>query len=205
MIRHPDALRHAALLTRDNGYSRIREQWDYLTIAMKLPHVISLLTKDRGKRPTELELSSATGLARGQIRRCKLLIDLPQKYKEMLLEELKQPKPKQRLSEDLFIEIERALKTVGRVMPSVLRDKDSAREILIAKYKGGVIGNIVDLRKVATIARAEQVGADGAAAEKAIRRLVTDPTYSITQAFSDTVSARLLPIFRRDRQHSIDK
>lgn len=166
----------------------LREQWDLLTVSLKLPLVIDLLKKDRGKEPTEIELSSETGLARGTIRRCKLLIELPKKYKSRLLDELKKPKAKQRLSEDLFIEMERAIKTVSRAMPSAIPNKDVAREALLKKYEDGVIGNIVDFRKVAKIARAEKVGADRDRAQSAIKRLVSDQAYSIEQAFNETVS-----------------
>jgi ParB family transcriptional regulator, chromosome partitioning protein len=40
----------------------LREQWDLLTVSLKLPQVIGLLKKERKKEPTEAELSSATGL-----------------------------------------------------------------------------------------------------------------------------------------------
>lgn len=166
----------------------LREQWDLLTIAMKLPVIISLIKKERGREPSEADLSSATGLSRGKIRRCKLLMDLPQKYKNLLLEELKKPKNKQCLSEDFFIEMERALKTVVRAMPGVVTNKEAARDILLDKYRRGVIANIVDLRKIPKIARAEKLGADTFMARKAIARLVSDTDYSIDAAFNETVS-----------------
>src|SRR6266576_4613392 len=40
----------------------LREQWDYLTIASKLPNVISLFRSENGKEPNEQELSEITGL-----------------------------------------------------------------------------------------------------------------------------------------------
>lgn len=166
----------------------LREQWDLLTIALKLPSVIGLLRKERNYEPKESDISAATGLSRGVIRRCKLLIELPQEYKDMLLEELKKPKSKQRLSEDFFIEMEKALKTVSRAMPKVIADRDKARKALLDKYSRGIIANIVDLRKVGKIARAEKVGADKDIAQKAISRLFTDKNYSIDAAFADTVS-----------------
>jgi len=166
----------------------LREQWDLLTIAIKLPKIIGLLEKELGKTPTEIELSAKTGLSRGVIRRCRMLTDLPKKYQDMLLEELKKPKSKQLLSEDFFIEMEKALKTVMRAMPDVIASKDKAREVLLRKYKSGVIDNIVDFRKIAKIARAGKVDADLEQAQTAIERLVTDPTYSIKEAWEDTVS-----------------
>jgi ParB family chromosome partitioning protein len=166
----------------------LREQWDLLTIALKLPKVIALLKKERKKQITEAELSGATGLSRASIRRCKLIMDLPKKYKDMLLDELKKPKAKQRLSEDFFIEMERALKTVSRAMPSVITNRDAVRDTLLDKYERGIIDNIVDFRKVAKIARAEKVGADPSTARRAIERLMSDANYSINEAFDETVS-----------------
>ncbi len=166
----------------------LREQWDLLTIALKLPKIIDLLKQENGKRPTEIELSERTGLSRGAIRRCRLLMDIPDKYKKMLLDELKKPKSKQLLSEDFFIEMERALTSVIRAMPNVVQDKDKARDVLLKKYKDKVIGNIVDFRKVAKIARAIKVGVSAEQSEDAIKRLLSDPRYSIVQAWDETAS-----------------
>jgi len=166
----------------------LREQWDLLTIALKLPTVIELLVRELKKNPTEKELSEHTGLARGVIRRCRLLMEIPDKYKDMLLEELKKPKSKQQLSEDFFIEMEKALKTVSRSLPGVVIDIDEARDALLKKYKADVIDNIVDFRRVAKIARATSVGASSTQAADAIRRLLTDKNYTIDQAWTDTVS-----------------
>ena len=106
----------------------------------------------------------------------------------MLLEELKKPKSKQALSEDLFIEMEKALKTVERAMPDLVADKDAVRDTLLLKYRSEVINNIVDFRKVGKIARAEKIGADIAQARRAIKRLFTEKGYSIDRAWTETVS-----------------
>ncbi len=89
----------------------LREQWDYFTIANKLPMVIDLFRKERNKEPSEAELAEETGLTRGQVRRCRLLLSLPKEHRQMLIDELELPKSQQKLSEDFFIEMERALKT----------------------------------------------------------------------------------------------
>jgi len=166
----------------------LREQWDLLTIALKLPKIVDLLTEEAGRAPTEIDLSVHTGLARSVIRRCRLLMDLPDKYKVMLLEEQKKPKRKQQISEDLFIEMERSLSTVARAIPNALGSRDHARDALLRKYKDKVIENIVDFRKVAKIARATTVGVSAGQAERAISRLLKEPSYSINQAYEDTVS-----------------
>jgi ParB family transcriptional regulator, chromosome partitioning protein len=149
----------------------LREQWDYLTIARKLPDVISLFEKEnKQRRPTEVELSELTGLTRGQIRRCRYLLDLPDKYREMLEKELSLPKQLQKLSEDFFIEMERALKTVEHRVPDAIRDIDKARDALIAKFRNDVIGNITDFRMLSKIATSiNNIGVQEAKARDTLR------------------------------------
>ncbi|AMG74897.1 ParB/RepB/Spo0J family partition protein [Sphingopyxis granuli] len=131
----------------------LREQWDYLTIANKLPDVIELFASDNdGREPNEIELSEITGLTRGQIRRCRLLFDLPDSYRKQLEEELALPKHLQRLSEDFFIEMEKALKTVQNRVPSAVPDLNVARDALISKFRAKTINNITDFRKLSKIA-----------------------------------------------------
>jgi len=165
----------------------LREQWDLLTIALKLPRVIALLSKD-GKRPTEKALAAETGLPRGLLRRCRLLMELPTKYREDLLDELNRPKSQQKLTEDFFIEMERSLKTVERAIPGVIDEKDRVRNVLIGKYKSGTIRSVTDFRSLAKIARAERVSADAGAATAALRRVFQKNNYSVEQAYNDTVS-----------------
>jgi ParB/RepB/Spo0J family partition protein len=155
----------------------LREQWDLLTIALKLPRIVDLLTRENGRKPTEIELRDQTGLNRAVIRRCKLLMALPDRYKDQILDELKKPKSQQKLTEDLFIEMERALTTVERALPEVIPDRDAARRVLIKKYRSGIINNRVLFRDVARIARAEKVGIDLAVAERELRKLFQDNNY----------------------------
>ena len=166
----------------------LREQWDLLTIAVKLPRVIELLEQENGKYPTEAEIVAKTGLNRSVIRRSKLLIDLPQRYLENLTDELHKPKPQQKLTEDFFIEMERALKTVERSMPSAVPDKDQARDAIISKYRSGVIKDIVDLRYLPKIAKAERVNVDPKEAERSLKKALAQNSYSIEQAYTETVS-----------------
>jgi len=84
----PDLLTNLLLMFNIHA---LREQWDLLTIALKLPRVIGLLFERDRKKPTERELAEYTGLTQGVIRRCKLLIEMPDKYKQDILEELKKP------------------------------------------------------------------------------------------------------------------
>ena len=157
----------------------LREQWDYLTIASKLPRVIELFEQKHEKKPTESELSEETGLTRGQIRRCHLILNLPERYRGLLLEELRLPKNHQKLSEDFLLEMERALKTVQRCLPLAVPDLNGARDVLISKYRGGTIRNVTDFRKLRKIATSvESLGIKKQVATLAIRKVI-DPEKNV--------------------------
>jgi DNA phosphorothioation-dependent restriction protein DptG len=65
---------------------------------------------------------------------------------------------------------------------------DTARDVLLTKYRNNLIKTNIEFRKLGKIARAGKVGGDTAAAQRAIRALVSDPQYSIEQAWTDSVS-----------------
>lgn len=166
----------------------LREQWDLFTIANKITKVIGLLTRNDGKEPNEIELSEATGLNRSTIRRCRLLINLPDKYKNLIKKELEIPKSKQKLTEDFFIEMESSLKTVKRNFPELLGDIDEVRDMLIDKYQANTIKNLVDFRQIGKLATApKNVNYSPAKSKKALERIFTDRKAGIVEVFASTV------------------
>lgn len=132
----------------------LREQWDYYTIASKLERVIDLYDKTHGTYPNEIVLSEMTGLTRGAIRRCQLLINLPERFKNLLLLELEKPKLQQKLSEDFFIEMEKSLRTVVKRLPEYEPKLDAIRDVLVAKFEDGKISAVTDFRHLSKIATA---------------------------------------------------
>jgi ParB/RepB/Spo0J family partition protein len=167
----------------------LREQWDYYTIASKLERVIELYNDENGFSPNEVVLSELTGLTRGAIRRCQLLIDLPARFKDLLVRELDKPKAQQRLSEDFFIEMERSLKTVVSRLPEYEPHIDRIRDTLIDKFQGGLIAAVTDFRQLSKIATAiDGLGLAQRDAKQALDR-VFDPKQktSIRDAYSDAV------------------
>lgn len=167
----------------------LREQWDYFTIASKLQKIIELYVQEKNYEPNELELSEETGLTRGQIRRCRLLLDLPERFKEMLLEELLLPKPQQKLTEDFFIEMERALKTVTNRIPSVTENIDNVRDTLVEKFRNGTIGAVTDFRQLSKIATSvEGLGVAEQEAKSALESIFEQGNeVGIRQVFRETV------------------
>ena len=84
--------------------------------------------------------------------------------------------------------MERALTTVQRAMPDVIQDRDAVRKTLIEKYENDTIDNLVGLRSIAKIARAEYVAADREQAEQVLIKLFERNTYTIEQAYEASVS-----------------
>lgn len=171
----------------------LREQWDYLTIANKLPDVIEFFkSENEDREPKEIELSEITGLTPGQIRRCRFLLELPANYKKMLEKELSLPKHKQMLSEDFFIEMERSLKTVQNRLPNAVPELDFARDTLIKKFREGVISNITDFRKLSKIATSiNNLGVKESKALTAIRDIFDpDTRTSIQEVFAEQFEMR---------------
>jgi ParB/RepB/Spo0J family partition protein len=186
----PNALDNLLLMFNIHA---LREQWDYITLATKLPRVIKLYSDAKGVNPNEIELSEITGLTRGQIRRCRLLLDLPEKYRELLLEELHQPKHKQKLSEDFLIEMERSLKTIQNRLPEVVNESniDRIRDLLIDKYKNNIIRNVVDFRMLSKIATSiKNLGVDEEKAENALNTIFSENNVSIVSIFEEQFELR---------------
>jgi len=167
----------------------LREQWDYYTIASKLERVISLFEEEHDRHPTEIDLSELTGLSRGAIRRCYLLIDLPNEFKVQILEELNLPKSQQKLSEDFFIEMERSLKTVCARLPQYSGSVGEIREVLIQKFKDKIIPAVTDFRQLSKMATAiEGLKIPETHVVSALDRIFTSNTYSIKKGFDEAVS-----------------
>lgn len=167
----------------------LREQWDYFTIASKLERVIALFERENDYLPNERELSNLTGLTIGAIRRCQLLLKLPPRFKTMLMDELEKPKAQQQLSEDFFIEMERALGTVRRRLPEYDGRIDDIRDTLIEKFRNQTISAVTDFRQLSKIATAvDSLGLAQRTAKRALDR-VFDPAaqFGIREAYEQTV------------------
>ena len=167
----------------------LREQWDYFTIASKLERVIDLYVSENGYLPNERVLSELTGLTVGAIRRCQALLGLPDRFKTMLLDELEKPKLQQRITEDFFIEMEKALKAVVRRIPKYNERLDEIREVLVNKFRAKTISAVTDFRQLSKIATAvEKLGVAQQQAEKAIDK-VFDPSkkFGIQDAYRQAV------------------
>lgn len=168
----------------------VRVDWEPMPMALKLKEVKVLLERG-GQTATPKALAAVTGVPLASVRRALDLLELPQRYQDMLLKEATKPRSEQRIKADLFIEIYKSLHAVERHAPEALESVSRAEYIdaMVRKYRHGVIDNVVAYREVSRIARAELAGVDKSEAIPAIVKLVKSKTYGIADAYRDTVES----------------
>jgi ParB family chromosome partitioning protein len=167
----------------------LREQWDYLTIALNLEKMIDLSEKEHGTKPNESLLSKQTGLSRGQIRRCMLLLNIPERYRDALVKELEKKKSDQLITEDFFLEMESSLRAVNRRFPEYEKAINDIRDTLINKRREGIIGAVTDFRKLTKIASSpENVGENKNAVKETLDKVFNlNNKKSIDEVYNETV------------------
>jgi ParB family chromosome partitioning protein len=166
----------------------VRVQWDLYPTALKLQQIRELAKKERNIEPDEEGLSALTGLKLGTVRRALELLQLPQKYQDTLMEELKKPKKEQRLTEDFFLEMTRSVKVMEKYVPEIIEEVPRAEvlESFVQKFKTEVIDNRVKFRLVSRIARGARVGVAKDKILPVLRKLVLKKNYSIDDAYEET-------------------
>lgn len=188
-IIHPKPSKLENLLMMFNIHN-VRVQWDMMPMAYKVGEIRDLLAKQRQDTSPQA-LSAITGVRPPTLKRCLELLELPKHYRDLLMEEAEKPKGEQKITADLFIEINKAYNVVERYVPETHGEftKRNFVDAMVDKYKAGTVGSVTSFRDLSRLARAERAGADQKEAAQAIKRLVRDPKYSVEQAYRDTVEA----------------
>ena len=165
-----------------------RKDWDPLPTALKLRDLENEFEKRHSRKPTEVELAGLASLTRGEIRRLKKLLGLPETYREELLCELDKPRSLQVLTVDHVLEATTAASLLKKQHVVDDKTEDALRRAIIDKFRSKVINNTVAPRKLARLARAvsrEEVPLRQA--QKVVNRLISDSKYDIDEAFRDSV------------------
>jgi hypothetical protein len=138
-------------------------------------------------------------LSRGEVRRLKKLLGLPNQYREELLEELNKPRSEQILTVDHVLEATTAASQLRRRGIVDGRGEEKLRRSIVNKFRSGVIQSTVDPRKLARLARAvERQEVPMATAQRVTARLTEDDSYDINSAFHDSVE-------KVDFEHSVEQ
>jgi ParB/RepB/Spo0J family partition protein len=163
---------------------RFRKDWDPLPTAMKLEELKDLVKEEEGAFPTEAQLGALTGMSRGQIRRCKLIMEIPEPDRNEILAELEKPENERVITTDLYVECQRAVRTIGTYLPDLAAIEKPLRDAVIRKYKRKVVVNLVHMRMIAKIARSVTKGVSKSTVESALRSLINDQDVTIEDAYN---------------------
>lgn len=177
------------LLTMFNIHN-VRQDWDLMPMALKLRDVREMLATE-GQESSPKALAAVTGVSTPTVRRALELLELPQHYQDLLLKEAEKPRDQQRITADVFVEVNKSKRVIRTYQPEVF-DEVSDEEFvdaMVGKYQSGVVNNVVRFRDVSKIARAERAGGDSRAAAPALIRLVREPEYKIEDAYRQSVEA----------------
>jgi DNA-binding phage protein len=166
----------------------VRVQWDIMPMAYKIADISGLLIKE-GQDVSPKALSAITGVRLPTVKRCLELLDLPERYRDLLMAEAEKPKGEQKITADLFIEINKSYNVVERYVPETASSFDKAEFVdsMVDKYVSGSVGSVTAFRDLSKLARAERAGVDREEAVKAIKKLVHNKRYSVEDAYRDTV------------------
>jgi ParB/RepB/Spo0J family partition protein len=186
-IIHPKPSRLENLLMMFNIHN-VRVQWDIMPMAYKIADISGLLIKE-GQDVSPKALSAITGVRLPTVKRCLELLDLPERYRDLLMAEAEKPKGEQKITADLFIEINKSYNVVERYVPETASSFDKAEFVdsMVDKYVSGSVGSVTAFRDLSKLARAERAGVDREEAVKAIKKLVHNKRYSVEDAYRDTV------------------
>lgn len=181
----PDRLQNIMMMF---AIHHARRDWDPLPTALKLLDLEKEFQKQHARLPNEGELAGLASLSRGEVRRLRKLLNLPESYREELLDELEKPKSQQSLTVDQVLEATTAASLLKK--RNIVDDagEDALRKAIIAKYRTKIIVNTVAPRKLARLARAvEREEVSLGTARNVVHKLIRLNNYGIDEAFRDSV------------------
>jgi ParB-like nuclease domain len=119
----------------------LREQWELMPTALSLRVLMEQL-----KVTDDAKLAELTELSEPNVKRCKILLNFPTKYQEMMLE----PDPRKRLKANLFIEMYPVLNLYEGLSARARQRKtrNQLTDFFIEKYRKGLIPSVIHFRKI---------------------------------------------------------
>lgn len=178
---------------------KARSDWDPLPTAQKLRELENELARRRGREPTEDELAAAASLSRGEVRRYRRILALPEHYKKELMLELAKPRQEQVLTVDLVLETTKGSEALEKYKIISQAEKKELDTAIIDKFRNKIVRSTVAPRKLVRLARAVQrKEIPKGNARIVVRRLISHRDYSIDQAFNDSIE-------QLDFEHSLEQ
>lgn len=192
----PDRLQNIMMMF---AIHNARRDWDPLPTAYKLQELEAEFAKRQGRPPKEAELAELASLSRGEVRRLKNLLGLPQPLLNELMAELEKPRSQQVITVDHVLEATRGAAALRKREVITRQEEDELRQAILNKFRSKVIVSTVAPRELARIARAvEREEVPVAVARAVTQRLISDDDYSIKDAFAGSVE-------RADFEHNAEQ
>jgi len=123
------------LLTMFNIHN-VRSDWDLMPMALKLRDVQEMVSAG-GQATTAKALSGLTGVPAPTVRRALELLELPQHYQDELLAEAEKPRDQQRITADVFVEVNKSRRVIERYQPEVFDEITETQFVdsMVDKYR----------------------------------------------------------------------
>lgn len=167
-------------LLRMFNIHNVKEDWKLMPTALKLKKIMEELeTKD------DDEVSTATGLPKTTVKRCKKLLDLPKKYQDMILNETAKELPKRKFSEDFFLEMMAAISSIKRFFIDIYDNYgiEGLIEKFVEKQRQGKIKNITDFRKINKIVGGARKGVPEITIKETLEKLIKNVNFTLDEAY----------------------
>lgn len=192
----PDRLQNLMMMF---AIHNARKDWDPLPTALKMRQIEIEFTKRNKRAPREAELAGLASISRGEVRRLKKLLGLPEEYRHELLAELKKPRAQQMITVDHVLETTRGAESLRKRDVIDEETENDLRRAILNKFRKGIVKNTVAPRKLAKIARGVERGqVSKRTARAVVRKLIHKTSYSIDQAFEQSVE-------KADFEHGINQ
>lgn len=192
----PDRLQNIMMMF---AIHNARRDWDPLPTAYKLRELEEEYEHARGRRPTEAQLAELASISRGEVRRLKKLLSLPDEYQTELMEELEKPRHQQVITVDHVLEAQKGAASLQRRGIIDEKEEDALRRAILNKFRDRTLTNTVAPRQLARIGRAVDRGElSPGTARRVAHRLIEDGAYTIDRAFRESAA-------QFDFQHALDQ
>ena len=178
---------------------KARSDWDPLPTALKLQQLEKVLTQQQRKPPTEEALAAAASLTRGEVRRYRRILEIPEQFKKELMGELEKPRDEQVLTVDHVLEAARGAEALRKREVIDERQERALTNAILAKFRAKIEKSTVAPRLLPKIARAvEREEVSPAKAREAIMRLIKEKEFTVDRAFKLTAA-------KVDFEHSVEQ
>ena len=160
-----------------------REQWELMPTAISLKTVMEGLGESDNKK-----LSDLTGLSETQIERCKILLDFPERFQALSLEQDAQ----KRIPSNFWIEAYPVIKIYEERLPDFIRElgRNTLIDKLVSKYRKKKIVSVIHFRRIREAGEKARQQNKEADFDKKLKEYIRKEDLETRDAFDDFLPRR---------------